>query len=380
MAEISRIIYLMQVPMSAREYVRFGAELYASQGLAVEVWNCTPFMNPGYVTAEEPVVAFCRDMTNGREVCAALQELTAQDVVINLLPRHACTLNIHKALGQSAAQDVIVRANALPLLGKSFGQRLRKLNASKLIDFIISRPRIWEALAPKPSRIIYGGIACCPAPGETARSISAHALDYDLFLQAVPIATREPIAVFLDQCFPFHPDFKVIKSEAPVTAERYYPSLCRFFDALEQAYGLEVVIAAHPRSPRDKDLFAGRETVYGQSLELTQRASLVLGHTSTAVNFAVMYQTPLLFLNTAELSLSQGAIIAKLAEQLNAPQLNIDDLPPNWAATLDATSVSHQAYAAYATQYIKTPDSPKLPFWQILLNDLRSQSAQELKP
>ncbi len=380
MVEIARIIYLMQVPMSAREYVRFGAELYVSRGLAVEVWNCAPFLNPGYATAEEPAPVTCGALTSASEACAALRGLRPVDAVINLLPRRLCTLGLHKALGACAAKDVTVRTNALPLPGASLAQKLRKLTPGKLADFIVSRPRIWNRLAPRPGRIIYGGTACRPLPGETPRPISAHALDYDLFLQAPPGQDREPMAVFLDQCFPFHPDFQVIKSKAPVTAERYYPSLCLFFAELERATGLKAVIAAHPRSPKDKDLFAGREVVYGQSLELVQRADLALAHTSTAVNFAIMYRTPLLFLTTAELNLSQGPIIAELAKRLKAPCLNVDDLPPGWPAAFKAAPGQADAYAAYVAQYIKEPGSPELPFWQILLDDLQGAPAREKQP
>lgn len=377
MARIERIIYLMQVPMSAREYVRFGAELYVARGLVVEVWNCAPFLAPGYATAEAPAPLACRPLHGSREVCALLRALGPADAVINLLPRRLCTLEIHKALGRCPAQDVTVRTNALPLPGKSLAQALRKITPGKLADFIVSRPRVWSKLTPQPGRIIYGGEACRPAPGETPRPISAHALDYDLFLQMPPVAIREPIAVFLDQCFPFHPDFQVLRSRAPVTAERYYPSLCAFFDALERAAGLKVVIAAHPRSPKDKNLFAGREVIYGQSLELVQRARLALAHTSTAVNFAVMYRTPLLFLNTAELNLSQRQIIADLADRLNAPCLNVDNLPPAWETSLTDAHPPAEAYAAYTAEYIKEPGSPNLPFWQILLDDLQAPAAQE---
>lgn len=377
MTQINRIIYLMQVPMSAREFARFGAELYVSLGLSVEVWNCAPFLNPGYATAEEPAPVACRNMSGASEARTALHDLASTDAVINLLPRRVLTLGIHQALGHCAAKDVTVRTNALPLPGASFTQRLRKLTPGKLADFLISRPQVWNKLVPRPERIIYGGTACRPAPGETPRPISGHALDYDLFLHRPPVAEREPIAVFLDQCFPFHPDFQVVRSKAPVTEARYYPSLCVFFDKLEQKSGLRVVIAAHPRAPKDKDLFAGREVVYGQGLELAQRAALVLAHTSTAVNFAVMYLTPLLFLNTAELNLSQGPIIAELAGQLNAPCLNVDALPGHWAEALERMPVPDKAYAAYAARYIKEPGSPDLPFWQILLDDLQTEHAGE---
>ena len=154
MAQINRIIYLMQVPMSAREYVRFGAELYVSRGLSVEVWNCAPFLNPGYATAEAPAPVACRNISDGGEVRTALHGLAPTDAVINLLPRRMLTLGIHQALGHCAARDVTVRTNALPLPGASFRQRLRKLSPGKLADFLISRPRIWNKLVPRPERII----------------------------------------------------------------------------------------------------------------------------------------------------------------------------------------------------------------------------------
>lgn len=297
-------------------------------------------------------------------------------MVINLLPRRLCTLGIHRALGRCSARDVTVRTNALPTPGVSLLKRLRKLTPGRLVDFILSRPRVWYKLASKPERIIYGGAACRPAVEETSHAINGHALDYDLFLQSPAPEAREPIAVFLDQCFPFHPDFQVLGRKSPVTAERYYPALCRFFTELERASGLRVVIAAHPRAPRDKDLFEGREAVYGESLKLTGRAELALAHTSTAVNFAVMYKTPLLFLNTAELDPSEGPIIRGLAELLRAPCLNVDDLPPDWEKILVDAPAPAKAYAAYTAQYIKEPGGPEAPFWQILLDELLNEPAQ----
>ena len=373
MSQVTRVIYLMQVPMSAREYARFGAELYVSRGIAVEVWDCAPFIAPGYKTAEEPAPVARRGMGAPREVCAALRGLGESDVVINLLPRRLRTLGIHRALGACAARDVTVRTNALPAPGVSFVKRLRKLTPGKLVDFLLSRPGLWYKLAPKPGRIIYGGAACRPATGETERAISAHALDYDLFLQSPAPEAREPIAVFLDQCFPFHPDFQVLGRKSPVTPERYYPALCRFFAQLERATNLKVVIAAHPRAPKDKDLFQGREAVYGKSLELTRRAALALAHTSTAVNFAVMYKTPLLFLNTAELDISEGTTIRGLAELLHAPCLDVDALPPDWESALKKAPDPTEAYATYTTRYIKEPGGPEAPFWQILLDELLTE-------
>ena len=50
------------------------------------------------------------------------------------------------------------------------------------------------------------------------------------------------------------------------------------------------------------------------------------------------------------------------------------------ADKLAAAPAPAEGYAAYTAEYIKEPGSPKLPFWQILLDDLRSPAAQEQNP
>ncbi len=370
MAAVSKIIYLMLTPMTGRDDKRFGAELYRSQGIHVEAWDCSGFLASGFTSEESQAPVIQKKFSASRDVCAALHALGPQDVVINLLPRRLPTLTIYKALAKCPARDVIVRANALPLPPSSFRQRLRKVTPGKLLDFILSKPGIWERLAPKPGRIIYGGTATRPRPDETARPISAHALDYDLFLQQPALLKSEPLAVFLDQCLPFHPDFAILGNKPPVSAENYYPALSRFFSKLEQSSGLRVVIAGHPRAPRHKEYYPGFEIVFGKSQDLIRRAALVMAHSSTAVNFAVMYNKPLLFLTSDELAQSQGQIIAGLGTLLHAPCRNIDAADYDLASLPD---VDQQAYAEYLARYIKEPGSPEQPFWTILLNSLLAE-------
>lgn len=356
--------------MTARDYSRFGAELYRGLGIAVEAWDCSGFLASGFTPEEPQAPVLQTGFTNSRDVCAALVGLGPGAVVVNLLPRRLATLPIFRALAKCAARDVIVRANALPLPPSSFRQRLRKVTPGKLLDFLVAKPGLWQRLCPAPGRIIYGGAATRPQAGAALRLISAHALDYDLFLRQPALKRSEPLAVFLDQCLPFHPDFAILGNRPPVSAENYYPALSRLFTELERGSGLRVVIAGHPRAPKHKNYYPGFEVVYGQSQSLVRRAALVMAHSSTAVNFAVMYRKPLLFLTSNELARSQGHIIAGLAVLLRAPCLNIDLPGQNLAAP---PAMDEQAYAAYLAQYIKEPGSPDLPFWQILLNDLRAE-------
>lgn len=388
---IRKIIYLMQVPLSAREFLNFGPAWYLEQGLEVEIWECTPFLNPAFQTVARPegFSAF-RQFKDKNEVIAAIRAEAATDVaVINLLPRNFFTLPIFAALNRSVFQSVEVRTNAIPLGPGRFIKKIKKLSPGRLFNYFLRRPGFWQQRAGRPGRIIYGGKACRPGKHEAERLISAHALDYDAYLAFceqhkrvasanLALPADQPQIVFLDQNFPFHSDFKVLKRRPPATPERYFPSLQRFFDALEADLDMPVIIAAHPRAAYASDpgtgvkYFGQRKLCQGNTLALVCESSLVLTHTSTAVNFAVMARRPVLVMTTNELEKDEGATIRLIADTLGLRPLNIDDLPLGWNKNL--LSFDEQAYTAYFEKYIKEPGSPDLPFWQILLADLNKSS------
>lgn len=402
---LEKVIYLMQVPISAREYASFGAEYYQRCALDVEIWECTPFLNPGHGEVPRPA-AFCKikQFSSAKEVCAALQAFGPEVAAINLLPKNKATLPVFKKLNASPVQSVEVRTNALPLPGRSVRKSLDKIFSGKLYNFLLRRPGVWQKLAGRPQRIIYGGAVCRPLPEEALRRISAHALDYDTYKTFVsllpplqpPFLSKEadPAClsgaagvslqgsaqaascqgdkiVFLDQGLPFHSDFQVLQKEAPVTAAAYYPALCKFFGQLEDRLGLPVVIAAHPRAPYSEgdNYFENRQIIKGQSLALVCEAALVLAHTSTALNFAVMARRPARIIATQQLLAAERATLDFIAKSLGTATLPIEALMPDWDSGL--LTFNSIAYETYFNRYIKEQGSLELPFWEILLRDLR---------
>ena len=109
----------MQVPMSAREYTRFGAELYVSKGIAVEVWNCAPLLTPGYKTTETNEPIKHQALRAAGEVCAALHGLEAEDVVIHFLPPLSLTLKRKNKKSKTKKRNMTVRTNDLTMTAVS---------------------------------------------------------------------------------------------------------------------------------------------------------------------------------------------------------------------------------------------------------------------
>jgi len=97
-----------------------------------------------------------------------------------------------------------------------------------------------------------------------------HSFDYDIHLRHVNSTevSRPPYAVFVDQCYCFHPDFLYQGGSFLVTAERYFPAVCAGLRVISKSLGLTVRIAAHPRATYKyllRDYFEGFPVEYGRT-------------------------------------------------------------------------------------------------------------------
>ena len=467
---VCKVIYLMQVPLSAREFDTFGLKYFLSSGYLVEVWECTTFFNPqlsqtkprpekigaegdfapiaprshdATVSPDAPrspdaTVAIIRQCTSAQQLIQAIkheaQTPMSRVAFINLLPKNHKSLRIFAELNASQAQSVEVRTNAIPLGAGRLIKKIKKINPVRLFDFVLRRASFWQSRAGRPNYIIYGGSVCQPgqdavAPG--GRLISAHALDYDTFMEycqqrqkgqqtpaeaglektlgaplkcdsqpdsqwasqlspqaasninqnlACILPAPQKQIVFLDQNLPFHSDFKVLKRKPPVTPEVYFPALRKFFDELEQTLGMPVIIAAHPRAnySNGNNYFGGRKLIIGQTLPLVCESSLVLTHHSTAVNIAVMAWRPVLVLTSKQLEASEGSTINLIAKNLGTRPVNIDQPYSGWDEHL--LEFDSAAYTNYFNKYIKESASSNLPFWQILEQTWRQNSSCDSAP
>jgi hypothetical protein len=185
--------------------------------------------------------------------------------------------------------------------------------------------------------------------------------------------------VYADEDLAFHPDLAALHIKPMVTPEKFYPPLMAFFDDFEERTGLNVVIAAHPRSRWDlrQDLLKGRRAVYGKTAELMHGAQLVFAHASTSISFAVLSEVPLALLTSDELNDSfYGDEIRVRQELFDVSPINIDRTKPTDFDLAHLLRINHRAYEGYCEKYIKTAGTPDLPSWEIFARAILS----ELKP
>ena len=384
---INKILFLVRETFSQRDFERFGIEILQKNGFEVEIWDMTNILNPDYINnyiPPDPIDLPYRKVFNDNDyVLNKLKTLSSDTFIIDFIGYSLKTYNSYKAISVSQAKYAVHMSNALPSVESSRKERFfyylkkfRKVTWKELVSHGFYRlPFSWMAIKPA-SLILAGGEQCLKYHYPTDKNTEvlwAHTFDYDLYLKERDIPfTKRSIAVFLDEYFPFHPDFIQGGVQSPINADKYYPLLNKFFNCVEQELGLEVIIAASPRSKYEEhpDYFEGREWIRGETIRLVKESQLVLAHSSTALNFVNLFNKPVIFLTSHDLDKScqgnwQGSLIRVMANWFGKDPIFMDSDIINWEWEL---TVSASNYDRYRQAYIKTEHSEDILFWQIVAN------------
>ena len=246
-------------------------------------------------------------------------------------------------------------------------------------------PFSWVGVRPASVLVVSGTESFrkrlqCPFPvdPEKTRILWAHSLDYDLYLDEIQHSKsvqETNTGVFLDELMPLHPDLVHMGAQAPCTPENYYPALRHFFDFVEKKTGVQVVVAAHPRTTGLEQGcdFGNRSVIKGQTIHLVRQAKFVMAHSSTSINMAVLFEKPVVFLTTDELERNdrQRHFIFAVAKWLGKTPLNIDTLQEvDWAKEM---IVNRGAYGRFREAFIKKVGASEKPLWKIVADSLRQR-------
>jgi hypothetical protein len=228
-----------------------------------------------------------------------------------------------------------------------------------------------KIIGPPDIALLSGELSLTESLKNARYKIWAHSFDYDEYLE-VEQKTKDhefnyPYIVYLDEDIVDHPDLSHAGLRPVTTATNFYPRLKLFFEKIELEMGMPVIVAAHPKSRHDlvSCPFGDRTVRLGQTPELVRGSSLVLGHASCSLNFAMLWKKPVSILTSLDLNRSylNGWIQAR-ANVSNAVQYNIDDYEWKFDFTR-IYSVDRSAYNSYLQQYVKIEQSSHESLWKI---------------
>ena len=207
--------------------------------------------------------------------------------------------------------------------------------------------------------------------------IPIHSLDYDAYLRYIGCnpslanTATDKNCVFLDETATGHPDDNVMGMQ-PLEKEPYFRSIKRLFDKIERETGLEVIIAAHPFSAYEKTpgVFGNRKIIKGKTVDLVSRTSLVVMHSSTAINYAILFRRPILFVKTDDMiKKGRSFLVDVMATAVGMHVVNIDDEEMLNNIPLNYVSWPRNRYDEYMYKYIKTKDIAEKSTWEFVAEE-----------
>jgi len=179
----------------------------------------------------------------------------------------------------------------------------------------------------------------------------------------------EPYAVFLDEYFPLHPDFEFysgIKS-TETEANIYRQKMCKFFDEIENKFKVKVIIAVHYKSIYNDGVFGNRPLIKYHTCELVKYSKFVLVHSSTSINFAVIFMKPMMIisLNVFTKYLDMMNRTEYISAYFSCPLVNLD----NPAYSITEPKIDSQACNNFLYTYLTSKGKEKMTNSEIL-NDV----------
>ena len=388
-----RILFLANNVLSRRDYERFGMPLMIKKGHRVDIIDVTRLIHPQvpqnrdhYPDLKEVAIHVAENVESLGSLTKIRDEADTIFSMFGSVGVEPNNVKIHKWLCAAPGTYVKPYCDTFPGNARFKGEakhireRVRDIRDRwragqiSLSRSIMTRlPQSWMGVR-MPDYVVYGGRRSPDTNrlhGRKTIPIWAHSYDYEIFRGLrEEITGQTNTAVFIDEYLPYHPDLAVRGQEAPVDPDNYYACLRRFFDKVEATLGLEVVIAACPRADYDKrpDYFGGRRVVMFRSAELVAQSRLVIAHRSTAINFAILFRKPLILTATRDIyrHSSQTPYFDGLAAALGKSIQFFDDADD--VDLSDPFAVDDALYERYVEDYIKTGQSPRAPYWQIVVD------------
>lgn len=177
---------------------------------------------------------------------------------------------------------------------------------------------------------------CCATDNPPARrTVLCNAMPYDVERNAAPYGHPRRYALYLDNALTHHPDFS--SAGLPHIGENaFLRPVNALFDAIEKDLGLEVIVAAHPKSRYGGHEFNGRAIIRDNTASLARGADLLLNTYSLSGLHALIFRKPVMFfVSDAFIEWSRRlppplsalpSIIRRMADSLGAPVLHLDRL------------------------------------------------------
>ena len=391
---MKKILILLSGPFLKRDYERFGIDTLKKNFL-VKAIDCTSWTHPELWKEYSKIVFKCKEhvvISCKRDFLTLLSQINPV-IVIDSLHSDKKTNWMRQQIKKNKKNlFVVLRLNLIPYPSSNIIEISRKLfnlvlKPKECISRIVKvlEQKYYNLRKPIPDTNIVGCLVG-KKKSKAKNNVNAHCMDYDIYLSIKnkPVSNNNSYAVFLDEGMSYHSDYFIFNSKPPVSEEEYYPLLVKFLNKFEMETKLSVLFAIHPKTPNHiiekfPNLLQGIKYQIGNTAELVRDSNVVLLHQSTSFSFAVLFNKPAIFLTSNKLRNSWiGPRIDNLAKILNGKVINMNNDLNKPLDLQNLLKIDENKYKNYLDQYLKVPNSPDIPLWEIFTDFIKKNHSKSI--
>lgn len=310
--------FIDRFPFNKEFFIRNEFEFLIENGFNVKFLDLTRFLKRQEIESTLPadLEQYVIRFSSRKEFKDFIYKNLTDSVILSRVPYIGSSAWMYYIIFKSKMPYVIIEhisfpsiysTNKLEDLKRSYIKFFRKLNIRKMIGKPLEIYYYYASLFYlKSAQMIIsskiGGKSIFEKlVGESTAIKHSLSPDYKVAMQVQDtVKMNEEYAVFIDQYFVHHPDFKTHHIVYNFTADQYYNEINQFLTAFKKQTGLKVIIASHPRrqDAHAEDFKLEFDLYFNKTAELIKKSKVVLLHFSTAINFAVIFKKPFLLLNS----------------------------------------------------------------------------------
>ena len=192
--------------------------------------------------------------------------------------------------------------------------------------------------------------------------VKAHNLDYDIYLKEKnKNNVKAKHILYIDQAFEDSIDLKTDEMKLNKISV-FNKKMKIFFNNFKNK---KIIIAGSDRRNNKKNIF-NQKTFYNQTCKLVKNSNLVVGHNSTALQYAILFSKPILLLSSDELKsipvIQENILNLKKILKCNYLELEHPNIKINY-------KINKKLYSKYIKDYIKEKIDNR-NFFKIFVNNL----------
>ncbi len=386
---INNIYFIDRFPITKEFYFRSDFEFLKNKGYNVQFLDISKFLKRKHVNNSFPESLECyvKRFSSKHEFIMFLCKKAKDSLVISTVPFISNTAWMYFKIFYYSVPYVLVENTAFPSFDTvslitekkhSCLKFIKDINIKKLIDKPFEVLYYYGCnLYLKPARMIITSKIDNKSIFNklvSNNTIVKYSISPDYKLASIvenTINIEEEYAVFVDQYFVHHPDFKTNHIVHSFTAEQYYGEINNFLVEFQKLTGLKVIIASHPRRKYEHsdDFLADFDLYFTKTAELIKNSKIALIHFSTAISFATIFKKPFVLLNS--LLFSNSNINSKIKGFSNYFEVEDIDISKGVEDLKDKSNnlfcYNNNKYEKYVNQYLKHPKAMNLTFGEKIL-------------